>query len=140
MISIFEDIGRIRSTRKELREFGWTIGIVLVALSGLALWRGKGSFAYLLISGILFASAGTALPQALKPLQKVWMAFAVVIGFVMSRVILTVLFYAVMTPFGLLTKCLGKDILDLRISKERSSYWRERPAGPSAKESYENQY
>ena len=70
MISILEDIIRIKSTRKELREFGYTIGVVLMALSGLALWRGKGSCVYLLISGLIFAALGMMLPAVLKPLQK----------------------------------------------------------------------
>ena len=140
MISLLEDIAKIKSTRKELREFGWTIGAALIVLSGLALWRGKGSCSYLFISGLIFAVLGTALPAVLKPPQKAWMVFSVVIGFFMSRVVLAALFYGVMTPLGLLTKCLGKDILDRRISKDRVSYWRERPAGKKAKESYENQY
>ncbi len=140
MISILEDISKIKSTRKELREFAFTIGVVLIVFSGLALWRGKSSSAYLFISGLIFTALGAALPAVLKPLQKAWMAFSVVIGFFMSRVLLAILFYGVMTPIGLLTKCLGKDILDQRISRDRASYWRERPVGIKAKESYENQY
>ncbi len=140
MISILEDIVKIRSTRKELREFGFTIGVALIVLAGLALWRGKSSSACLFISGLIFTGFGAALPAVLKPLQKAWMAFSVVIGFFMSRVVLAALFYGIMTPLGLLTKCLGKDILDQRISKGRASYWRERPVGKKAKESYENQY
>ena len=140
MINILEDISKIRSTRKELREFGLTIGVVLIVFSGIALWRGKGSSAYLFIFGLIFAGSGAAFPAVLKPLQKAWMALSVVLGFFMSRVVLAVLFYGVMTPLGLLTKCLGKDILDQRISKGRASYWHDRPVDKKSKESYENQY
>jgi small basic protein len=97
LISILEDIAKIKSTRKELREFGFTIGAALIVLSGLALWRGKGSCSYLFISGLIFAALGAALPAVLKPLQKAWMAFSVVIGFFMSRVVLAALFYSVKT-------------------------------------------
>ena len=140
MISILEDIRKIKSSRKELREFGITIGIVLLLLSGIALWRGKASFPYFGISGILFIGIGFTAPNILKPLQKMWMGMSVVIGFFMSRLILTVLFYGVITPIGLLTRLLGKDVLDQRLCKEKTSYWCDRAATVKDKNSCENQY
>jgi polyferredoxin len=140
LISLIEDIRNIKSGRKELREFGLTIGAVLLLISGVALWRGKASYLYFLVFSFLFISFGIIVPERLRLLQKAWMALAVVIGFFMSRVILTILFYGVVTPIGLLTKLFGKDIMDQRIAKERPSYWHERPAAAKAKESYENQY
>jgi polyferredoxin len=140
LISILEDIGNIKSGRKELREFGITIGAVLLVLSGLALWRGKTAYSYFFIFGLLFMGLGLAAPAILKPFQKAWMALSAVIGFFMSRVILALLFYGVMAPMGLLTKLFGKDILDQRISKERTSYWHERSLALKDKARYENQY
>ncbi len=140
MISIIEDIGNIKSSRKELREFGITIGVVLLILSGLALWRGKASFPYFGIAGILFVVSGLVVPNILKPLQKIWMALAVVMGFFMSRLILTAIFYGVITPIGVLTRLFGNDVLDQRLCKEKSSYWRDRSTTIKDKESYENQY
>jgi hypothetical protein len=140
LISILEDIRNIKSGRKELREFGLTIGAVLLLISGLAFWRGKGSGVYLLIFGLLFTGFGMVRPMLLKPLQKAWMAFSAVIGFFMSRVILTALFYVIITPIGVLMRLFGKDVLDERISKGSPSYWRERSVAVKTKESYENQY
>lgn len=140
MISILQEILNIKSGRKELREFGITIGAVLLLFAGIALWRGKPSFPYLAICGIILIVSGLAFPAPLKPLQKIWMAFAVVMGFVMSRLILTVLFFGVITPISLLMKVMGKDILGERIVKTEPSYWHERPAIEKPKESYENQY
>ena len=140
MISILEEIRNIKSGRKELREFGITIGVVLVLLAGIALWRGKASFPYLVICGIVFIVSGLAFPAILKPLQKAWMAFAAVMGFVMSRLILTILFFGILTPIALAMKLFGKDLLDERIVKAEPSYWHERPAFEKSKESYKNQY
>ena len=140
MISILTDIRDIKSGRKELREFGFTIGIVLLVLAGFALWRGKASGAYLLTTGFFFIGFGAAVPQALKPLQKIWMAFSVVMGFFMSRLILAILFFGVITPIGLLMKLFKQDVLDRRMMKGASSYWHERPGEAKTKESYENQY
>ena len=137
---MLNELKNIKSTTKELREFGLTIGAILVILGDLAMWREKPSHLALLSIGSLFAVLGLGAPRILKWPQKVWMAFAVLIGFVMSRVILTALFYAVITPIGLIAKLFGKDMLDERIEKGRSSYWIDKSAQKKSKESYENQY
>ncbi|MBN1354104.1 MAG: hypothetical protein JW994_05515 [Candidatus Omnitrophica bacterium] len=138
-MSMLEDIKNIKSTRKELREFGLTIGIFLVILGILAVWRGKAVYPYFLATGILFISLGLWAPPLLKPLQKIWMGFSIVIGFFVSRFILIVLFYTVITPMGLITRLMGKDILDQRIDRTRESYWHKRNEIKD-KKSYENQY
>ena len=137
---MFEDIKNIKSTGKELKEFGITIGVILLLLGAFALWRGKEISAYLLGIGALFIALGLVFPAVLKPLQKVWMSFSIIIGFFVSRVVLFILFYAVLTPMGLITKLLGKDILDQKIDKNLPSYWHDVPAGPKDKKTYENQY
>ncbi|MGB2705768.1 MAG: SxtJ family membrane protein [Candidatus Omnitrophota bacterium] len=137
---MFEEIKDIKSTKDELREFGLTIGIILVILGALTLWRGRPQAPYFLGLGALFIILGITLWQVLKPLQKVWMSFSIILGFFVSRLILTILFFAVITPIGLIMKLLGKDILDERIDKSRPSYWHERDTAIKDKKSYENQY
>jgi multisubunit Na+/H+ antiporter MnhG subunit len=138
---MFEDFKNIKSGKKELREFGITIGIILIILGALVLWRGRRAISpRLFITGALFIILGLTLPGVLKPLQKLWMGFSITIGFFVSRVILFVLFYVVLTPMGLLARLLGKDILDQKIDKSRKSYWQDREDAAKTKESYENQY
>ena len=136
---MLDEFKNIKSGKKELREFGLTIGAVLVILGGVALWRGRQTYPYLFGWGALFAAAGLAFPAILKPLQKAWMAFGVILGFIMSRVVLAILFYAVITPIGIATKVFGMDVLDQRIDKKAVSYWKDK-AEVKTKESYENQY
>lgn len=136
---MWNEIKNIKSGKKELREFGLTIGIILVILGAIAAWRGKPSSPYLLTFGVIFTGFGVALPSALKPLQKIWMGLAVILGFFVSRVVLFLFFYAVVTPIGLVTRILGTDILDQRIDKSKVSYWVEKKVTPG-KESYLNQY
>ena len=137
---ILDELKNIKSTRKDLRGFGLTIGVILAILGGIALWRGKNVYPYFLAFGSFFIILGLAAPQVLKIPQKIWMGFAVVMGFFMSRVVLTVLFYAVITPIGILTRMLKKDILDERIDKRAVSYWKAVSTAAKSKESYENQY
>ncbi|MDP3832044.1 MAG: SxtJ family membrane protein, partial [Ignavibacteriaceae bacterium] len=87
----------------------------------------------LIVSGLIF-------PILLKPLNFIWMSFAVVLGFFMTRIILGILFYIIITPIGLIAKLFGKDFIDKRISKEKVSYWNYREQKEFSKEIYERQF
>lgn len=137
---MWQEFKEIKSGRIALREFGLTIGAILVILGDIALWRTRPLYPYLLALGFTLIVLGLARPEALKPLQKAWMALSIVIGFFMSRLILTVLFYIVITPMSLAMRIFGKDILDEKIEKEKNSYWVYRPEGEKERSSYENQY
>ena len=136
----FEEIKDIKSGKKQLREFGLTMGIILVILGAIALWRGKPVYLYLLVASGIFIGFGLGFPKPLKPIHKIWMSFSIIIGFFVSRLILSVLFYAVLTPIGLIMRIFGRDILDQRIDKNKHSYWQEVKDGIKSRESYENQY
>lgn len=137
---IKDEIKNIKSGKKELREFGITLGVFFGLLGVLFWWRNKPSFLYLFIASGFFAFFGLLIPIVLKPIQKIWMAIALVMGSIMTRVILSVLFYLVITPIGIICRVLGKDILDLTIDKSRESYWIKREKSIINKVRYEKQY
>ncbi len=137
---MLDEIRKINSSPRNLREFGLTIGAILVIIGVAAIWRGKAHYIYYIASGALLAGLGIFLPALLKPPQKIWMAFAVVLGFVMARVVLFVIFFAVMTPISLMLRMAGRDLLDRTIEKDAPTYWKKMEAGIKPKESYENQY
>jgi len=137
---MWNEFKEIKSGKKQLREFGLTIGIILVILGGIAVWRGKCVGAIFLTLGTVLIVLGLGAPEFLKIPQKLWMGLAVAIGFFMSRLILTILFYTVITPIGIIVKLLGKDVLNERIDKKAASYWIDRPAEAKTEGNYENQY
>ena len=137
---MFEDLKNIKSGMRELREFGVVIGAILIVFADVAMFRGKAFGPYVLGIGFIFFALGLTAPAALKPLQKVWMGLGLVLGFFVSRIILSIIFFGVITPTGLLMKLFGKDILDERIEKNKASYWHQRPDAARPNSSYENQY
>ena len=66
---------------------------------------------------------GAVAPRILRRPYRVWMALAVVLGFVMTRVILTVFFFLVLTPTGLVFRLLGRDSLHRKIDRQAPTYW-----------------
>ena len=67
------------------------------------------------------------------------MTFAVILGWVMTRVILSLVFYLIMTPIGLLTRLLGEDFLLLKKSNSES-YWNNRDRIYETSQDYEKQF
>ncbi|MFH1619306.1 MAG: SxtJ family membrane protein, partial [bacterium] len=120
---IVEEIKSIKSEKKDLRQFGITVGIGMAVLGSLFWWRGKDFYSYFLGISAALLFLGLTAPKILNPFQKVWMSMAVLMGWVMTRIILTVFFYLVITPIGLLLRMFGKDILNRKIDKGAQSYW-----------------
>ena len=124
----------LKKTTKELRKFGIIIAIALAILGSIVLWRGKPTYIYFYgISGLFFAM-GLIVPKALFPIEWVWMKFAKTLGFVMNHVILTITFFLVITPIGLIMRLAGKDLLKLKFDKNAESYWiKTEPDGPATR-------
>jgi len=120
---IVEEIKNIKSGKSDLRKFGITMGIVLTLLGGLLLWHNKSYYIYLFILAAAFIIPGLAVPFVLKPIHKVWMTISIILGWIMTRVILSILFYLVVTPTNCVARLFGKQFLDLKIDKNVSSYW-----------------
>jgi len=136
---LLDEIKKIKSSKKELCSFGITLGVFFGLLAGFLIWRNKPhSFIWLGVS-IFFLGFGFLAPQLLKPIQKVWMTLALLMGWVMTRVILTVLYFGVITPIALLAKLSGKFFLDTAFRSGMKSYWISREE-ESSKESYEKQF
>ncbi len=110
-------------TKKELRKFGITVSIPMLLLGSLLWWKESGAASYIFsVAAVLFV-LGIFAPAALKYVEIVWMKFAAVMSFIMTRVILTIAFFLVITPFGLFLRMMGKDLLQMKIDHRRTSYW-----------------
>lgn len=60
----------------------------------------------------------------LRPVYRVWMGLAVVLGTIMTRVLLTLVFALLVVPIGFALRLAGKDLLDRRLDRARTTYWR----------------
>ncbi len=76
-------------------------------------------------------------PHILRPLNIVWMKFAVLLNKIMSPIIMGVLFLVAIVPFGLAMQ-LRRDPLQLKRRPDAKSYWIERD--PKAKSAMTNQF
>lgn len=137
---LLEEIKNIKSEKKDLRNFGIIFGIVFGILAGALWWKDKDTYSIFIFLSLTFFFFGFVLPSLLKPLQKVWMAFSVVLGFFMTNMILGILFYLVFTFIGVVSRLFGKQFLDLKMDNSRKSYWQYRESKPFNKSNYERQF
>ncbi len=125
---------------RELRNFGLTVGIAFALLGLLLLWRGKTFYPYFLAASAALVSLGLALPLLLAPFHKAWMALSAILGWVMTRLVLSILFYLAFTPIGIIGRLAGRKFLDSEIDRSRETYWVYRDAAESAKPDCERQF
>lgn len=121
-----EEIKHIDTSDKAVKKTSVTVGIVLLIITFVLWYYGKTSFIYFGAVGGLFIILTYIAAPLLRSFHKLWMSLALILGWFMSRVILIILFYLVITPIGLIAKLLGKRFLELKIDKDAKTYWEKR--------------
>lgn len=135
-----EELKHIDSSDSAVKKTGLTIGVVLILISLLLWYLGKNSFMYFSsIGGLSIILALIAIP-VLRPFHKLWMMLAALMGFVMSRVILTILFYIILTPIAIIAKIFGKKFMPLKFDKNISTYWEKRSEVAKQQIDYDRQF
>ena len=137
---MLEEIKHIKTGKKDLRSFGVIIGIILLSVAGFLFYREKESFQIFLYIAGAFIGFGLIIPIILKPIYIVWMTFAVILGWFMTRVILSLLFYVIITPIGVVLRIFGKDFLELKKQSVQGSYWNQRASNLEKNQNYEKQF
>jgi hypothetical protein len=135
-----EELKHIDTSEKAVKKTGITVGLVLIIISFILWWLGKNSFVYFSSAGGVFIILSFIALPLLRPFHKLWIGLSLVLGFVMSRIILTILFYLVVTPIGLLAKLVGKKFMPLGFDKTAKTYWEKREKTVKEKIDYERQF
>lgn len=104
-------------------------GCILVGLWPL-LKRGPARWPLLVVAGT-FLVAAIIRPVLLRPLNKIWTRFGLLLGRLVNPIMTAVMFFLVFTPAGIISRLLGKDPLRLKWAPEADTYWIVRnPPGP----------
>jgi len=100
-----------RMSKDQSRDTG--MAMVLLALL-IYLKTRRNSFLY---AAMVLQVVDMIVPRVYAPVAVVWLGLAEVLGTVMSRVLLAILFFGLVTPIGVLRRLFGKDSLRLTAFK-----------------------
>ena len=124
-------------TDAQARKSALLVAAVLLAIAAWNLYRGRMTVV------VVFGSIGAALvlvglfvPVAARGFHTAWMRFAAALGHVNSRVLLTLMYYLAITPYGFISRLAGRDPLRRR-GKGGESYWVERKRTRQEREQFE---
>ena len=122
------------------RKFGLFFASIFLAIGGYAIWTQSETFGFLSVAiGIGFLLFAFLKPDALLPLNKLWMQFGLLLGLIIQPIVLGVIFFGLFTPVALLMKISGRDELRLRLM-ERASYWRVKEVDVADPPTFKNQF
>ena len=74
---------------------------------------------------IIFLILGLMNSKILTPLNKIWVKFGEFLGRIIAPIVMAIIYFFILTPISLILRIFGKDLLNLKFSKEKS-YWTKR--------------
>ena len=114
---------RHQDKKKQLRHFGLIVGGIF-AVIGLwpVLFRAQGPRLWALALAVALVVPALVLPRSLTYVHRGWMAAGEALGWINTRIILSVIFYALVTPMGILMRRFGGDPLHRRFEPDATTY------------------
>ena len=102
--------------------------LLCMVLGGILLWRGHPYWTYRLwiIGGVVFLAPALLFPTGLRPIFVVWTAIAERLNWIVSRLVLVLIFYILFTIISLIQKIIRRDPLDRQFPGNASTYWIDR--------------
>ena len=125
---------------KEIKKFSIVFSIILIIIASIQLIMGNDLSNYFYGVGLLFLIIGFTLPILMKPIFILFLYFGFVMNWIITRVLLSLLFYFLFTPIGLISRLVGKRYLDTKFDKNQETYWLDASLGQQEKRSYEDQF
>lgn len=110
---------------KQERQFGFLFTFVFALVAFWPLWPLHAPNLYWLSGAAAWLAAALVYPKLLAPLNKGWIAFGHVLGWINARIILGIVFFVIVMPTGLIMRLFGKDFLRMRPNRV-GSYWVQR--------------
>ncbi|SKB07447.1 hypothetical protein SAMN02745166_04697 [Prosthecobacter debontii] len=127
---ILEELKAVDHSASAMKRFGGLMSAVTLGVAFLSWWK-HGHF-----TGVIWACGAAAFillgltivrPQSLRMPYLGWMFLSLCLGWVMSRVVLILLFTLVVIPTHLLGRIFGLSFMKMRQGKERTSLWEKKP-------------
>ena len=121
-----------QNDKKQLRQFGLLVGGIFAAIGFWPMFfRAEGPRFWALALGVALVIPALVLPRSLAQVHRVWMAAAEGLGWVNTRVLLSVVFYGLVAPMGIVMRRFGRDPMQRRFAPGATTYRVPKPPRPA---------
>tara|TARA_Y100001970_G_C13840436_1_gene654181 strand:- start:36 stop:422 length:387 start_codon:yes stop_codon:yes gene_type:complete len=107
------------------KNFGITFFVVFFLIALYPLSYGGDIRIWSISTSLILLTLGLINSNILTPLNKLWFKVGFFLGKIISPIIMSIIFFFIVTPIGLIMRLLGKDLLKLKYNKSKS-YWIEK--------------
>jgi len=107
------------------RNFGIVFFFVFLIISAYPLLNDDEIRYWSLFISLIFLLLGLINSRLLTPLNKAWVRFGLMMGTIVNPIIMSLIFFAVVTPTAFLLRLIGKDVLHLKKNNDKS-YWKKK--------------
>ena len=105
------------------RSFGFLFFAVFLIIGLWPLKNGDNLNLYFFVASIIFLILGLINSKLLSPLSKLWIKFGEILGIIIAPIVMALVYFVILTPVSLIVRLFGKDLLGLKVLKEKDSYW-----------------
>ncbi len=130
MALLQEHYRAIVSGPRQWRQFALVLAVAFLVVAGLTGRHDWLTGLCWMVPTLLFCVLAWIAPPWLEAPHRLWMMLAGALGFVMTRVVLTLVYYLALTPLALLSRLIGKRYLDLGFRDGRKTYWLSKQEDP----------
>ena len=123
--------------RKQLVSFGLIMAVAALVVAWIHGERDALTIALITVA-IAFAVAPFVAPRPLTPLYNAWMRLAEVLGWINTRILLTLIFYLVVTPIGVVMRLFRRS--PLALEERNGSFWCDPPRHSYGDKHFEKQF
>ena len=114
------------------RSFGIVFAVIFLIIGCAPLLSSGAPRLWSLVVAAVLLMLALIYPKSLAVPNRLWQKFGLLLNKIVTPIVMGVMFYLIFTPFGLVMRLFGKDLLSLRLVSQAKSYWIERdPAGPA---------
>ncbi|MBN1912824.1 MAG: sxtJ [Candidatus Omnitrophica bacterium] len=113
----------LKTNRQNLKKFGITMSAAFAVITTLIFLRHRYSIVPTFVISASFLLISFIAPFVLRPVYVIWMKLAFILSWINTRLILSAMFYLVLTPIGVILRLFGVDFLHRKLEKSRESYW-----------------
>jgi len=107
------------------KSFGIVFFLFFLIVSLFPLFKNENIRVWSLIIAIIFLILGLLNSKLLTPLNKIWFKFGILLGNFVSPIVMSIVFFVIVTPTSIIMRVLGKNLLNLKKGNKKT-YWIER--------------